>query len=166
MKKYIFLFFVFFFVWCSKTSVDWNIKEYNDSLITLQMQSVDVVKNYYEWLEKNYDGSNLLELFTWTIDELKKIEQKAQKISSREEDDELKNAVVNYISWLEIAFINYEWPVVEMLLDYTWQVSHFYRDNESFFSSSAMKLAWELTSLDRELEWYYINFSEKYWYNK
>ena len=165
MKKCIFLFFLLFLAWCSESWKNGNIEEYNNWLIALQMQSVDVVKDYYDWLEKNYDGSNLLEMFTWVVDKLQWIEKKAELSSSWKDDPELKNAVINYISWLQIAFIRYEWPVVELLLDYTWQVSHFYRDNQSFFSDSAMKFAWELAVLDKELDWYYVHFSEKYWYD-
>ena len=165
MKKYFLLFFVLLFAGCSKSWSSDSIKEYNNSLITLQTQSVSVVKNYYEWLEKNYDGSNLLELFTGTLDELQWLHEKAQLLPEWENDPELKDAVTNYISWLQMAFITYEWPVVEMLLDYTWQVSHFYRDNESFFSESAMKFASELAVLDKELESYYVHFSGKYGYN-
>jgi hypothetical protein len=166
MKKIIFLFFVLLLAWCSKSWTSGDIREYNNSLMVLQSESVDVIKNYYDWLEEYYDGSNLMDLFTWAVDELKILEWKASLMSWREGDDDLKNAVINYISWLQSAFITYEWPVVEMLLDYTWQVSHFYRDNESFFSDSAMKLAWELSMLDKELNWLYAYFSEKYWYNQ
>ena len=165
MKKYIFLLFLFIFAWCTKSWSKGNIEEYNNSLISIQSESVGVVKDYYEWLEKKYNGTNLLELFTWTVDWLQWLEKKAQAISDWNDDSELKDAVVNYISWLQIAFITYEWPVVEMLLDYTWQVSHFYRDNQSFFSESAMKFASELAVLDKELESYYVHFSEKYWYD-
>jgi hypothetical protein len=165
MKKYIFLLLVFLFAWCSKSWWDGDIKEYNNSLMAIQSQSVDIIKNYYEWLEKNYDGSNLLEMFTWTIEELQWLDSKLQFMSWWKGDTELKNAVSNYISWLQMSFITNEWPVVEMLLDYTWQVSHFYRDNESFFSNSAMKFASDLATLDKELESYYVHFSEKYWYN-
>lgn len=166
MKKFIFLFFVFSLAWCWDSWTSWDIKEYNNSLIALQTQSVDIVKDYYEWLEKRYDGLNLLEMFTWTVDKLQWIEKIAELSPNWKDDSELKDAVTNYISWLQLAFIRYEWPVVEMLLDYTWQVSHFYRDNQSFFSDSAMKFAWELAVLDKELDWYYVHFSEKYWYDK
>ena len=165
MKKYIFLLFLFIVAWCSKSWTKGNVKEYNNSLIELQTESVSVVKDYYEGLEKKYDGTNLLGMFTWTVDWLQWLERKAQSFPDWEDDSELKNAVVNYISWLQIAFITYEWPVVEMLLDYTWQVSRFYRDNQSFFSESAMNFASELAILDKELESYYVHFSEKYWYD-
>ena len=134
--------------------------------MVLQGQSVDTIKDYYEWLEKNYDGTNLMSLFTGTVDELQVLEKKASSMSSRDNDEDLKNAIVSYISWLQVAFITYEWPIVEMLLDYTWQVSHFYRENESFFSDSAMWLASELAILDKELDLRYSLFSEKYWYHQ
>jgi hypothetical protein len=164
MKKYIFLFFVFLLAWCSSSLSGGNIKEYNNSLMAVQSQSVEIIKNYYEWLEKNYDGSNLLEMFTGTVEELQWLESKVELMSWWKDDYELRDAVANYISWLQVSFIKNEWPIVEMLLDYTWQVSRFYRDNESFFSDSAMKFAWDLAALDKEMESYYVHFSEKYWY--
>ena len=165
MKKIFVLLVCLMFTWCWGSDIDnKGIEEYNNELMGIQEQAVESLRSYYEGLEKDYDGSNLITMFTWTLDELSLLKSKAEHVSWWKEDDSLKNAIVEYISWMKVAFSTYEWPVVEVLVDYTWQISHFYRDNKELFSQSAMKLAWELAVLDKTLEWEYTIFSEKYGY--
>ena len=164
MKKILILFLFFFLVWCWSSWTNMGIEEYNNTLISFQEASVDALKNYYEGLEKNYDGSNLILLFTWTLEDLSSLESQAENISWWNDDNELRDAVVNYISWMRAAFMTYEWPVIEILVDYTGQVSRFYKDNEEVFSQSAMQLASELAILDKSLEESYIHFAENHGY--
>ena len=169
MKKFcygvLFLAFLSIFLsWCWWSKWSWKVKDYNNTLMTIQEKSVDTLKDYYKSLEKDYDGTNLISMFTWTLDSLNALKWEAQSISWWEWDDTLKEAVVEYISWMTSAFAKYELPVVEILVDYTGQVSRFYKDNEELFSQSAMKLAWELAVLDKSLEGEYTQFAEKYGY--
>jgi hypothetical protein len=41
-----------------------GIEEYNNELMNIQGQAVESLRSYYEGLEKDYDGSNLITMFT------------------------------------------------------------------------------------------------------
>ena len=57
--------------WCWGSNIDnKGIEEYNNELLSIQEQAVESLRSYYEGLEKDYDGSNLITMFTWTLDEL------------------------------------------------------------------------------------------------
>lgn len=170
MKKIIlYSLFVVFSILLGACNKQWDndwIEDYVNDLLGFQEQSVNVLYTYYSWLEKKYDGSNLVALFTWTMDELERIEKEVRLYPSWDDDGSLRDAVWDYIAWMEQAFWKYEWTVIETLVDYDGQVSRFYRDNQKTFSDSAMKLASELAILDRQLDASYTAFLQKYSYVK
>jgi hypothetical protein len=96
------------------------IEEYNNELITIQEQSVEALESYYKDIEVDYDDKNLLSLYSGTLNRLSFLQQQAESISWRYWDDSLKESIVDYITWIQTLFIEYENPILEVLLNYSW----------------------------------------------
>ena len=64
IKNLILVFFALFIITgCAKSRPELTAQEYNNKIISFQIQAVDAVNEYFTTLEKKYDGHNLAELY-------------------------------------------------------------------------------------------------------
>lgn len=74
----------------------------------------------------------------------------------------LKDAVVDYISGLQLALDSYERPVVELIGAYSGSASEFYRRDTQIFSNYTTQFSQSLAKLDAQMETAQSQFSKKY----
>lgn len=163
MKKIWFLaFFSILLTGCHQNTNPEALQVYNDRLMTIQEQSVETLEHYYESIESWYNGTNLEDYYSITLSQFEILKKEAQKVFVPDGEEELKIAVVNYISWLQTTFEKNEKPVVELLTSFSWNATDFYRENKQIFSSYAMNLAHDLAILDKNLSQSHQNFQKKH----
>lgn len=162
MKKIWFLLLGLLLAWCGRKLDPVAIQNYNDRLMTLQMQAVDTLQWYYQSLNSGYNGTNLEVSFNEALSGFISLKSEAQKVFAPNEDPELKKAVISYISGLQSTFIANEKPVVDLLSNFSGQASTFYREDSTIFSTYAMNLAHDLAILDKNLDSSYQSFKKKY----
>ena len=138
------------------------LQVYNDRLMTIQEQSVETLEHYYESIQSWYNGTNLEDYYRTTLSQFEILKKETQKVFVPDEEEELKIAVVNYISWLQTTFEKNEKPVVELLTSFSGNATDFYRENKQIFSSYAMNLAHDLAILDKNLSQSHQNFQKKH----
>jgi len=64
IKNLILVFFALLIITgCAKSRPELTAQEYNNKIISFQIQAVDAVNEYFTTLEKKYDGQNLAELY-------------------------------------------------------------------------------------------------------
>ena len=147
---------------CHQNTNPEALQVYNDRLMTIQEQSVETLEHYYESIESWYNGTNLEDYYSITLSQFEILKKEAQKVFVPDGEEELKIAVVNYISWLQTTFEKNEKPVVELLTSFSWNATDFYRENKQIFSSYAMNLAHDLAILDKNLSQSHQNFQKKH----
>jgi len=135
---------------------------YNDRLMSIQEQSVNSLEQYYRSLETWYNGTNLNDYYATTLSQFESLKKEAQKVFVPHNENELKVAVITYISWLQATFEKNEKPVVELLTSFSGNATDFYRKNKQIFSSYAMKLANDLAILDKNLSQSHQSFQKKH----
>ena len=149
----------------SKQTDKTEVINYNNGLIALQESAVEILQTYFDEIENSYDWKNIQEIYNDAMTSLDELSGKISKVKKYDGDETLKTAVLKYVQWIQTAFSLYEWPVVEMLTDYTWSSLEFYEEDKEFFTEAAMKLSAELTNLDKQLEISYTQFKKdhNYW---
>lgn len=163
MKKIWFLaFFSILLTGCHQNVNPEALQVYNDRLMTIQEQSVETLEHYYESIQSWYNGTNLEDYYSTTLSQFEILKKETQKVFVPDEEEELKIAVVNYISWLQTTFEKNEKPVVELLTSFSGNATDFYRENKQIFSSYAMNLAHDLAILDKNLSQSHQNFQKKH----
>ena len=104
IKNLILVFFALLIITgCAKSRPELTAQEYNNKIISFQIQAVDAVNEYFTTLEKKYDGQNLAELYIWLRDQLRSLQDKASLQEGRRRETILKDAVVDYISGLQVS---------------------------------------------------------------
>jgi len=64
IKDLILVFFALLIITgCAKSRPELTAQEYNNKIISFQIQAVDAVNEYFTTLDKKYDGHNLTELY-------------------------------------------------------------------------------------------------------
>lgn len=163
IKNLILVFFALLIITgCAKSRPELTAQEYNNKIISFQIQAVDAVNEYFTTLEKKYDGQNLAELYIWLRDQLRSLQDKASLQEGRRRETILKDAVVDYISGLQVALDNYERPVVELIWAYSGSASEFYRRDTQIFSNYTTQFSQSLAKLDAQMETAQSQFSKKY----
>ena len=163
IKNLILVFFALLIITgCAKSRPELSAQEYNNKIISFQIQAVDAVNEYFTTLEKKYDGHNLAELYIWLRDQLKSLQDKVALQDGRRRETILKDAVVDYISGLQVALDNYERPVVELIGAYSGSASEFYRRDTQIFSNYMTQFSQSLAKLDAQMETAQSQFSKKY----
>lgn len=164
IKILIFLSFCLMILGCGKEEPKITVQEYNNQLISYQVQAIDEVESYFSSLEKEYNGQNLSELYVKMRDQLKNLSLQLQSQPDRKWDIRLKNAVASYLSGLQAALNQYEMPVVEMLGAYSGSASEFYRQDKEKVNQYTLAFAKVLAQLDKELEQQQAIFADNYKY--
>lgn len=163
-KMLTFLTFFLLFVGCWEQEPQISVQEYNNLLISYQIQAVDEVEKYFSSLEKDYNGENLSQIYIHMRDSLNALADKIQEQEARKGDIRLKNAVANYLSGLQSALNEYEMPVVEMLGAYSGQASELYRKDKQKITEYTLKFANILAQLDKQLEEQQVIFAHQHKY--
>ena len=134
IKNLILVFFALLIITgCAKSRPELTAQEYNNKIISFQIQAVDAVN-----------------------------EDKASLQEGRRRETILKDAVVDYISGLQVALDNYERPVVELIGAYSGSASEFYRRDTQIFSNYTTQFSQFLAKLDAQMEAAQSQFSKKY----
>lgn len=137
---------------------------YNNAIIALQESAIDATKTYYTALNTEYNGQNLTVLYADLQASLEKLHQQALQASGYRNDTTLKNAVIAYITGLQMMLDAYEKPTVELLMNYSGDAQHFYEKDQARISSGVMAIATELTILDQKLDEQQAIFAKKHGY--
>lgn len=137
---------------------------YNDEIVALQTQGVDVLENYYASLEEEFDGSNLAELFEQAQGDLNWLITEAENVPAFQKDQHLQYALVTYLSGLTAAFKYYEAPVLSYFDHFTGQTYALAKEYEKVIAPFAIQLTQEIERLDNEFLKAQADFATRYHY--
>lgn len=148
--------------WCGSKTPQISPQDYNNELISLQESAIDQVKSYFQSLDDQYNGQNLATLYQTMQENLATLADKAKSASGYQQDLSLKNAVLDYITGLQMSLMQHEEPIVKLLTSYSGSAQEFYEQDRASINSGTQLFAQDLSRLDQELDLAQANFAKKH----
>lgn len=137
---------------------------YNNQLVSVQRQATEHILAYYAALESDFDGDNLQELYESTHQALVSLYEEAQQFSDLEGNTSLQQALLDYLSGLQMAFQDYEQPVVSYLTSFTGQIYFLAKEYQEVIAPYGIQMKEALERLDTQFLNVQSAFSQQYGY--